>query len=181
MNKIAGVLTPVILGAATAFFALKRYRFDREKARYERDTDVLKWVQECMGVIGDIEIFSVIPDKYLSSSKDRAAGLSKAISKLSILVDFGRMHFPNHFEGEYGVHKESAFRGIRHPILDALLEFHDLALRNLREEKMTEWADLNRLRREFVSHVQEAIEPRRRIQFLSKEAYVQHNRANGVR
>jgi phytoene/squalene synthetase len=50
----------------------------------------------------------------------------KVLEDLSYAIDAGRLYFPNSEADKYGLHKESAFRGVRHPVLDMLVRVYDL-------------------------------------------------------
>jgi hypothetical protein len=93
------------------------------------------------------------------------------MSQLSASVDSGRLYFPNSDHGRWGVEKETAFQGLRHPVLDRLVWTYDL-LRNeaayQSEIKRPELrARVTKWKREFVSEVQSEVDPRRRVRFLT--------------
>jgi hypothetical protein len=86
--------------------------------------------------------------------------------RLSSLIDTGRWYFPNQWTDDYGTHKEPAYRGIRQPVLDCLVKAYDL----LKDSQPTEnsKAELIATQREFVSYVQEVLDPRQREQEIKK-------------
>jgi len=43
------------------------------------------------------------------------------LGKISAGIDAGRLYFPNSEADKLGLHKEAAFRGVRHPVLDMLV------------------------------------------------------------
>ena len=86
--------------------------------------------------------------------------------RLSSLIDTGRWYFPNQWTDDYGTHKEPAYRGMRQPVLDYVVEAYDL----LKDSHSTESlrAELIAAQREFVSHIQEVLDPRKREQEIKK-------------
>lgn len=86
--------------------------------------------------------------------------------RLSSLIDTGRWYFPNQWTDDYGTHKEPAYRGIRQPVLDYVVEAYDL----LKDSRSTESfkAELKATQREFVSHIQKVLDPRKREQEIKK-------------
>lgn len=89
-----------------------------------------------------------------------------ALIKLSALVDTGRWYFPNRWTDDYGTHKEPAYRGVRQPILDCVV-FSYNALKNAGPEYDAK-SELLLCQREFVSHIQAVIDPRKREQEINK-------------
>lgn len=92
----------------------------------------------------------------------RGEALFNALHKLSSLIDRGRWFFPNQWSEEYGKNKEPAYRGIRQPILDQLVEAYDL-IKEMRESNNFQHSLLlTHAQRLFVSEVQQVLNPRRR-------------------
>ena len=87
--------------------------------------------------------------------------------------DAGRLYFPNSEANKYGLHKEGAFRGVRHPVLDMLVRVYDLLEKVTHQvpaspEERSELRDqATYCRREFISRVQAQVDPRRRVNFLT--------------
>lgn len=79
--------------------------------------------------------------------------------RLSALIDTGRWYFPNQWTDDYGTHKEPAYRGIRQPVLDCVVEaYHLLGEADASKEHLVT------VQRGFVSHIQKALDPRKREQ-----------------
>lgn len=85
-----------------------------------------------------------------------------SLQQISALIDRGRWFFPNQWSDEYGQHKEPAYRGLRQPILDSLVEAYTIIdeLRNSKDA--TRVPELMHCQRTFVSEVQQVLNPRRR-------------------
>ncbi|MFC7367161.1 hypothetical protein [Vreelandella zhaodongensis] len=86
--------------------------------------------------------------------------------KLSSLIDTGRWYFPNQWTDDYGTHKEPAYRGIRQAILDCVVVAYDLLRDSDPNESIK--AELIAAQREFVSYIQEVLDPRKREQEIKK-------------
>ncbi|MCC6076271.1 hypothetical protein ACFPTX_15200 [Pseudomonas sp. GCM10022188] len=86
--------------------------------------------------------------------------------KLSALVDTGRWYFPNQWVDDYGTHKEPAYRGVLQPVLDCVVAAYD-ALKESGPEYDAK-SELAMCQREFVSHIQEVLDPRKREQEIKK-------------
>ncbi|MFC4861218.1 hypothetical protein ACS8MQ_08770 [Pseudomonas sp. MAHUQ-62] len=86
--------------------------------------------------------------------------------RLSSLIDTGRWYFPNQWVDDYGVHKETAYRGLRQPILDCVVSAYDLLRDSQYSEDVKE--DLVKAQREFVSHIQVVLDPGKREQEIKK-------------
>lgn len=83
-------------------------------------------------------------------------------------------NFPNSEADRLGLHKEGAFRGVRHPVLDMLVQVYDL-LRKVTykspedpQERLAIREQSIACKREFISRVQAEVDPRRRAHFLTK-------------
>ncbi len=86
--------------------------------------------------------------------------------RLSHLIDTGRWHFPNQWSDDYGVHKEPAYRGVRQAVLDCVVDAYNA----LKVAKGNEdvWQELLSAQRQFVSHIQETLDPRSREQEIRR-------------
>lgn len=92
----------------------------------------------------------------------RKETLFNALHKISALIDRGRWFFPNQWSDEYGKNKEPAYRGIRQPILDQLVEAYDLIKEIQKSGSFENALLLTHSQRLFVSEVQQVLNPRRR-------------------
>jgi hypothetical protein len=117
------------------------------------------WAEEVCMVISEATHFS--EDSEVSGEHKRSA-----LIKLSSLVDTGRWYFPNQWSDDYGIHKEPAYRGVRQPVLDCVVDAYNF----LKEPGAGREAksELVKCQREFVSHIQEVLDPRRREQEIKK-------------
>jgi hypothetical protein len=96
--------------------------------------------------------------------KEKEKELFEAMYKLSSLIDRGRWFFPNLWSDEVGIHKEAAYRGLRQPVLDCLVEAYDLVKALQQKDANANLSNLVHRQRLFVSEVQQVLNPRRREQ-----------------
>lgn len=97
-----------------------------------------------------------------ASAKNRDPLFNELPSQISALLDRGRWFFPNEYQDEYGREKPRAYRGLRLPILDCIHRVYQLLVGEIRSSDLSR--ELFRLQCEFVSHVQEELDPRKREQ-----------------
>lgn len=119
-------------------------------------TNVRAWADDACDAIS-IAIHALQADP---SKQDEI--LFASLQRISGLVDRGRWFFPNLWSDEYGQHKEPAYRGIRQPILDSLIDAYR-TIETLRTSKDGFYIqELVHYQRTFVSEVQQVLNPRRR-------------------
>lgn len=119
-------------------------------------TNVRAWADDACDAIS-IAIHALKADPSIQDEM-----LFTSLRRVSGLVDRGRWFFPNLWSDEHGQHKEPAYRGIRQPILDCLVDAYR-TIEMLRESKDgTYIPELVHHQRAFVSEVQQVLDPRRR-------------------
>ena len=151
----------------------RQSRLDVESLRQQRDTDIIHWSNSALSACCHAEMLLrrdyaavVEPNPY---ERERF----KVLEDLSYAIDAGRLYFPNSEADKYGLHKEGAFRGVRHPVLDMLVRVYDLLDKVTHqvpaspEERSELREQVNYCRREFISRVQAQVDPRRRVNFLT--------------
>ena len=92
--------------------------------------------------------------------------------KLSAFIDKGRMYFANVEEDTVGLQKDEAYRDYRRPILNDLT-YSFRIIKGYRHDNTDSNHEIrhqiNKYRRQFVSRIQNSVDPRRRIAFFEKE------------
>ena len=132
----------------------KQHRLMEETLRQRLDGASIKW--------GDEAIEALAAAEGLAHQEIHADAKVERIliaQRLSALADRGRLFFPNHEEPAKGAANESAFRGSRPPILDALVYAH-MELVSLKEGEKIDVDYLRRCRRLVVSEMQDHLDPR---------------------
>lgn len=137
-----------------------------EQVRMQRDSDVIRWTCDCVSVLSEMETFVECfdPRNPVSGQSERHQELC---TRLSTLIDIGRLYFPNEAPESKGGDKPVAYQGSRQHIMSVLVFAYN------KFKSITKWTDadgrpnalakLNDYRRRFVSEAQIAIDPRRYI------------------
>jgi hypothetical protein len=164
----------VAVGAALiAFFSFlacletlrRQARLERDRLRSARESDLIRWSDEAIATLAESERLCIEKDDLLKGEEFRRRQ-SETTTKLSSLLDRGRLFFPNGDPERYGAHKTGAGQAARQLALEALFQAY-LTLRNVdpAERGPAIGAAAQRLfeqRRIFVAEVFETIDPRRR-------------------
>jgi hypothetical protein len=152
----------------------RQSRLDVEELRQQRDSDIIDWGNSCLNVCCQAEMLLRPEYQAVSEEKEFERQRFKVLGKISAGIDAGRLYFPNSEADKLGLHKEGAFRGVRHPVLDMLVQVYDL-LRKVTykrpedpQERLAIREQAIACKREFISRVQAEVDPRRRAQFLTK-------------
>jgi hypothetical protein len=174
LDGAAVFLPPLIAVAAAAsslYFSLRGARLQKESLRVQRDNDILSWGNQTIDNLSRLESIAYMDVAHITLVHEFNAKKIEYMAVLSSAIDKGRMYFPNVQREEHGVHKDSAFRGHRRPILDALVgaysaaeqfKFGDAgAMLKVKDE-------INLSRRRFVAELQKSVDPDRRLRFLAE-------------
>lgn len=117
------------------------------------------WAEEVCSAISEAKHISEHPE--LNGEHKRPI-----LIKLSALIDTGRWYFPNQWADDYGTHKEPAYRGVRQPVLDCVVAAYNAL--NESDPECDAKTELAMCQREFVSHIQKVLDPRKREQEIKK-------------
>ena len=168
MDEIIGFLnahgeTAVAVGSAIialigALVAGRETRKQRdlmaETLRQRLDGASIRWGDEAIEMLAAAEGL-----EHREIHADAKADRIQIAQRLSALADRGRLFFPNHEENGKGKQNETAFRGSRPPILDALV-FAYQELDSLKEGEAVDVAFIRNCRRLVVSELQDHLDPR---------------------
>jgi len=80
--------------------------------------------------------------------------------RLSALLGTGRWYFPNQSTDDYGTQKQPAYRGIKKPVLDCVAATYRLLQTTQPGDHAK--SELTKIQRQFVSHIQIVLDPRKR-------------------
>ena len=133
-----------------------------ESLRQQIDRASLEWGRETIDMMARAETLAEHP-----ATETFEADKRHIAQMLSSLADRGRMFFPNLNPDKKGAEKEGAFRGIRPPILDALV-FSHFEMASLEPGNAESVAFLNRCRRLIVSELQAHLDPRSLDQIVAR-------------
>ncbi len=142
----------------------RQQRLNRWQLRLQREDHIIAWARMCLKLMSEVEEHVkcrlLKGDVKLSSEE-----FIHFRSRLSALIDEGRLYFPNIKDPKKGASKDPAYQGHRQKILDDLVSFYDQLdrMQKTYTVKMNEETAecFNQLRRSFVSATQKTIDPRR--------------------
>lgn len=166
-----------LISAIWAFFSWLSSRAAAKRAQIRQDLEfktrieagALAWGEEAIEVLAEAHSLA----KALGVSIDAADFKTRrdaVLTRLSALVDRGRMYFPNFLDGGRGMDRHAAYQGVRLPIQDALmLVYNEL-------DKISPMASAPRqvldvieaARRTFASELYRAVDARGRIELLAR-------------
>ena len=148
----------------------RQSRLDLENLRLQRDNDIISWSIKSLDAFCTAEM--LLRREYWASCQqaDYEKQRLMLMRDLSSCIDQGRLYFPNIDKDKYGLHKESAFQGMRHLVLDCLVWTYDLLKDETGFDKIEDFegrrAAVTKYKREFLSDVQSEVDPVRRVSFL---------------
>lgn len=168
INAIAAISQTV--AALLSLFALllsiwvysRQQHLNRWQLRLAREDHIIAWARTCLMLMAEVEEHVRAHVSVGGELLSREEFISFR-GRLSAQIDEGRLYFPNIKDPVKGAKKDTAFRGHRQKILDVLVAFYDSL--DAMQERPGTWtdsnaaADLNSLRRAFISCTQATIDP----------------------
>jgi hypothetical protein len=146
--------TGIVTAAAATYLAFRAEQVQRLLLQSELRKGIRAWADEVSDTIG--EAWSVCLET--TDAGDPPRRHSEVLAHLSSLIDRGRLLLPNHQRSSRGLLKEGAYRGVRDPALDALMEcYRALKASRATDERAAE--RLVRSRRRFITEVQAVLNP----------------------
>lgn len=162
-QTVAAVLSACAILLSLWVFS-RQQKIARWQLRLHREDHIIAWSRSCVVLLAEIEeaakAHRMTGTELLPHEQFLAAR-----SRLSALIDEGRLYFPNIKSRTHGKDKHDAFKGHRQKILDPLVAFYDRmkVIQYDPAEVATEEKSkaLNAHRRAFISEAQHIIDPRR--------------------
>lgn len=160
----AGVALVSLLVSQAAVRRQQRMQF--EGLRHARDSDLIAWADAAIDAIADAQGHCRDVKNNLLIGPDAARSQSALRTRLSALLDRGRLFFPNqpNADDEDAPPSEAAYAGAPHPAIDALYKVYRI-ISDFGRFSMTPAEAVKAIvaeRRRFVSEVFTSIDPRRR-------------------
>ncbi len=168
-------LALVSAGVAVISFLLNRATVRRQEAmqfealRAQRDGDLIAWADAAIVAIGDAQRHCRDLKNGLLTGDDALRNASEVRTRLSVLLDQGRLFFPNQSEPTED-DAEAAYVGEPHPAIDALYRCYRVISDLGRVSPLSPGEAVNAVvaqRRRFVSEVFLSVDPRRRQAAMS--------------
>lgn len=161
-------------------------RVDKFRLREEYFREIHLWTNEvCNELSACLHVLKIDPSQMNGKFYEVR---NKLLEKMSALIDRGRIFFPNIIGGDkydksfadnfedsekvtHGSHKESAFQGYRQEVLNILVDSYYF-IKTLNYLKVNNEEEKRKLilkcKRQFISNMQEILDPRRRKNEFSK-------------
>ena len=138
-----------------------------ENFRNQRDNSLISWANDCIVGIADVQRHCRDIKNGLLVGHDERQAASELRARLSVLLDTGRLFFPNQPEAteDESVGAEVAYSGQAHEAIDALYRVYRVVSDLGREAGLNAPEAVQVVvaeRRRFVSEVFRSIDPRRR-------------------
>ncbi len=171
----------LIIGAGSALVAVisaliargetrRQRKLQTERLRQSIDAASLDWGNAAIDTLARAAMFA--RTRHLQANDGGfLANKANLLVAISILVDRGRMFFPNLNPDKKGAEKEGAYRGHRPPILDTLMWAHHELEALTREggpSSEDSAAYLDECRRFLVSELQAYLDPRRKDEVVER-------------
>lgn len=159
------------IAAASAAVTFRNYRREQlnqkiQAAKWQKEyfVDLVKWSDESLLLLSEaLHLCDLDPQKC---EKGKFFDIRHALRvKLSAQIDKGRWFFPNYVVDEHGQHKEEAYRGYRHKVLDGLVyAYRAVTKLNYVDGSKNEDAreSINQAKRQFTSELQKVLAPESR-------------------
>lgn len=155
---------------AEAKIAALHAEVTHEQTRLQRDTDIIRWAGEAVGLLAEM---AELPVTEMEDDARRRRWHSLR-HRLATQIDIGRFYFPNYGKDVYGQEEPTAFQGRRQRVLEFLVEAYDIfdeddTLGDLTTRRACKKA-LVAERQNFISEVQRFIDPSRYVEFRDGDA-----------
>jgi hypothetical protein len=142
-----------------------------EELRAMHDSDLIKWTDEVIEIMANAQKLCRDKDKLISIEEFRISQ-SEIRTRLSALLDRGRLFFPNKADADHGADKEAAFQGHRQAALNAVYGVYRVVSDVERDTAADDPVDAIVVhKRVFISEVFQTIDPRRRQSTMSALDY----------
>ena len=152
--------------------AARQQRLAREGLRLARDSDLIAWADLAIEAIADAQGYCRDVKNNLLIGPEAARAQSSLRTRLSALLDRGRLFYPNQPAPDEDPPPpgESAYAGAPHPAIDALFRVYriisDLGRFEMKPAEAVQAVVTQR--RRFVSEVFDSVDPRRRAAALKR-------------
>lgn len=116
ITAIVAIVSAVLGWLLSHYWQSKSYSLAVDNERSQWNTDVEMWARNV------IEVLSRLRYQFDTMEQSKAVEVSSELSlQLSILIDQGRLYFPNVMRECYGQHKQPSRQGYRSFVLDPLV------------------------------------------------------------
>jgi hypothetical protein len=155
VTSVASAGVAAVSAGVSVYYSHKATQHAERSAQCQYEDNIRVWAERTVDVTGQlVEVLSNEGDET-EFNRNR----STLFAALRCQIDKGRLYFPNIHTDKKGAWKLPAFRGIRQPIIDVLVDIYQAA-------KTADWSTrssahqrVEDLHRKFVSEVQHRLNP----------------------
>ena len=158
VTAIASAGVAAISAVVSVYYSHRSTQYALRSAQNQYEDHMRVWAERTVDVTAQlVELLS-----NEDGEQEFNARRGQLVASLRCQIDKGRWFFPNLLEDQKGAWKPPAFRGIRQPILNVLVDLFDAAKKADWKERKSALAKVEALHREFVSEVQQRLNPSER-------------------
>ncbi|MBN9694638.1 MAG: hypothetical protein J0L85_02430 [Zoogloea sp.] len=160
-----------IIAALSALITVWNYRREQlnqkiaaAKWKKEYFADLLKWSDEAMLILSEAMHLCELDPQRTGETKFFDSRHYLRV-RLSAHIDRGRWFFPNYRAEGVGEHKQEAFRGYRHEVLDGLVAaYRELCALDYKDhsKNRARRPGIEQAKRAFTTEIQKVLDPRSR-------------------
>lgn len=168
MVAVVSAAVSVIALAFNLALTRRQTRVSVELLKFNNDGQVMAWANRVVAAMSEAHHVCAAANVGALFLNERSLALA---TTLSALIDEGRWFFPNVGKRPADLEKPGAYRGARQAILDHVVKVYE-AVNELQRLEDTPREGLGQriveARRQFVSEVQLAVDPRRRAWVMDR-------------
>jgi hypothetical protein len=158
VTSVASAGVAALSAGVSVYYSHKATQHAERSAQCQYEDNIRVWAERTVDVTGQLVELLSNEGGETEFSRNR----STLLAVLRCQIDKGRLYFPNIHTDKKGAWKPPAFRGIRQPIIDVLVNIYEAS-------KTADWSTrpsahqgVEDLHRKFVSEVQHRLNPSER-------------------
>jgi hypothetical protein len=158
ITSVASAILAATSAGVSVYYSHKSTQFTQRSAQNQYEDNMRGWAERTADVTGQLVQLLSNPDGEAEFNRN----CEQLLGALRCQIDKGRWFFPNTHTDQKGTTKPFAYRGIRQPILDILVELYDQVdtiRRSGSKDRASACQTVEFEHRVFVSEVQKRLNP----------------------
>jgi hypothetical protein len=155
VTAVASAILAAGSAAISVYYSHKATRHAERSAQHAYEDGMRVWAERTVDATG--QLLELLSNEGGQADFDEKSGALLAV--LRCQIDKGRWYFPNLHHDKKGETKPLAFRGIRQKILNVLVDLFDAVKTVDWPNRAAVFQTVESLHREFVSEVQQRLDP----------------------
>jgi hypothetical protein len=152
---VASATVAALSAGVSMYYSRRSTWYAQRSAQNQYEGSMRLWAETTVDVTG--ELVELLSRENGEREFNERSGQLRA--RLRCQIDKGRWYFPNVHPDLKGSWKPPAFRGIRQRILNVLVDFFDAVDKADWSDRQSAFTQVEGLHREFVSEVQQRLDP----------------------